>query len=175
MEAHHLVPVMYQQEIWDKFGINVDCVENNRQGISVINHKKNAGEIKRNSLVIESVEIVRRIKPRVFIFENVQAFWKTLCVTKDEEILPIGMLIQRELGADYVISSRVLNFMNYGSNSSRTRTLVIGVDKEYRNQLVPYDLIPAFRKTVDLLDSFFIPSQRQKPREYARRMSSKIG
>ena len=28
MEAHHLVPVMYQQEIWDKFGINVDCVEN---------------------------------------------------------------------------------------------------------------------------------------------------
>lgn len=28
MEAHHLVPVMYQQEIWDKYGINVDCVEN---------------------------------------------------------------------------------------------------------------------------------------------------
>lgn len=28
MEAHHLVPVMFQQEIWDKYGINVDCVEN---------------------------------------------------------------------------------------------------------------------------------------------------
>lgn len=28
MEAHHLVPVMYQQEIWDKYEINVDCVEN---------------------------------------------------------------------------------------------------------------------------------------------------
>lgn len=28
MEAHHLVPVMCQQEIWDKYEINVDCIEN---------------------------------------------------------------------------------------------------------------------------------------------------
>lgn len=28
MEAHHLIPVMHQQEIWDKYEINVDCVEN---------------------------------------------------------------------------------------------------------------------------------------------------
>lgn len=28
MEAHHLVPVKYQQKIWNEYGINVDCVEN---------------------------------------------------------------------------------------------------------------------------------------------------
>ena len=28
MEAHHLVPVKYQQLIWHKYNINVDCVEN---------------------------------------------------------------------------------------------------------------------------------------------------
>lgn len=28
MEAHHLVPVCNQQLIWDKYGINIDCVEN---------------------------------------------------------------------------------------------------------------------------------------------------
>ncbi|MBR3482723.1 MAG: hypothetical protein IKH45_07595 [Neisseriaceae bacterium] len=28
MEAHHFVPVKYQQEIWKKYKINVDCVEN---------------------------------------------------------------------------------------------------------------------------------------------------
>lgn len=28
MEAHHFVPVKYQQEIWRKYKINVDCVEN---------------------------------------------------------------------------------------------------------------------------------------------------
>ena len=44
------------------------------QGISVINHKKNADDINRTSLVVESVEIIKEIKPRVFIFENGQAF-----------------------------------------------------------------------------------------------------
>ncbi len=28
MEAHHLVPVKYQQQIWQEYNINVDCVEN---------------------------------------------------------------------------------------------------------------------------------------------------
>lgn len=28
MEAHHLIPVCFQQEIWDKYGVNIDCVEN---------------------------------------------------------------------------------------------------------------------------------------------------
>ena len=45
------------------------------QGISVINHKKNSNEINRNSLVVESVEIVKRIHPRFFIFENVMALY----------------------------------------------------------------------------------------------------
>lgn len=28
VEAHHLVPMEFQQEIWDKYHINIDCVEN---------------------------------------------------------------------------------------------------------------------------------------------------
>lgn len=115
------------------------------QGISVINHKKNDKEINRNSLVVESVEIIRRINPRFFIIENVMAFQKTLCITPDRRTVPIGEYVREVLGKDYIISGRVLNFMNYGSNSSRTRTLMIGVDKAYRNNITPYDLYPEFR------------------------------
>lgn len=115
------------------------------QGISVINHKKNDKEINRNSLVVESVEIIRRINPRFFIIENVMAFQKTLCITPDGRTVPIGEYVREVLGKDYIISGRVLNFMNYGSNSSRTRTLMIGVDKVYRNNITPYDLYPEFR------------------------------
>jgi len=115
------------------------------QGISVINHKKNDKEINRNSLVVESVEIIRQINPRFFIFENVMAFQKTLCITPDGRTVPIGEYVREVLGKDYVISGRILNFMNYGSNSSRTRTLMIGVDKAYRNNITPYDLYPEFR------------------------------
>ena len=115
------------------------------QGISVINHKKNDKEINRNSLVVESVEIIRRINPRFFIIENVMAFQKTLCITPDGRTVPIGEFVREVLGKEYIISARVLNFMNYGSNSSRTRTLMIGVDKAYRNNITPYDLYPEFR------------------------------
>lgn len=115
------------------------------QGISVINHKKNDKEINRNSLVVESVEIIRRINPRFFIIENVMAFQKTLCITPDGRTVPIGEYVREVLGKDYIISGRVLNFMNFGSNSSRTRTLMIGVDKAYRNNITPYDLYPEFR------------------------------
>lgn len=140
---------------WSKLGndrVDVLMATPPCQGISVINHKKKSGEIRRNSLVIESAEIIKRIRPRVFIFENVQAFQKTLCETREGETLPIGQFVQRCLGGDYVISARVLNFMNYGANSSRTRTLVIGIDRDYRNQFVPYDLFPAFRRAPTLRD-----------------------
>lgn len=125
------------------------------QGISVINHKKNSNEINRNSLVVESVEIVKSIHPRFFVFENVMAFQKTLCIAPDGRIVPIGEYVREELGKDYIISGRILNFMNYGSNSSRTRTLMIGVDKAYRNNITPYDLYPEYRTECTLRDVIF--------------------
>ena len=146
--------VYAEVERWSQLGndrVDVIMATPPCQGISVINHKKKE-EIKRNSLVVESVEIIQNIRPRIFLFENVLAFQKTLCVTRDEVAMPIGRFIQRELGRDYVISGRVLNFMNYGSNSSRTRTLVVGVDRDYRNTFVPYDLFPPFRKEPTLRD-----------------------
>ena len=39
-------------------------------------------------------------------------------------------MITDELGKEYTIYNEILNFKNYGSNSSRTRTLVIGVKED---------------------------------------------
>ena len=47
------------------------------QGMSVFNHKKNDGDIVRNSLVIESLKLVKEIQPNFFVFENVPAFMNT--------------------------------------------------------------------------------------------------
>ena len=136
-------------EAWKKRGndrVDVVVATPPCQGISVINHKKNINDINRNSLVVESVEIVKSIKPRVFVFENVQAFEKTFCITPEEKIERIGDYIRDSLGKDYIITGKIINFMNYGANSSRTRTLVIGIDKEYRNTFTPYDLLPSYTK-----------------------------
>jgi len=73
---------------WEKVGndrIDLVVATPPCQGISVINHKKNGEEIKKNSLVVESIEIVKQIRPRFFIFENVMAFQSKRCI---EHMLP---------------------------------------------------------------------------------------
>lgn len=99
------------------------------QGMSVANHKKK-DEQARNSLVIESLKLIKDIKPVTFIIENVRAFLNTICTDVDGLNKKISEAINNNLSELYNISSKVLNFKDYGSNSSRTRTLVIGVRKD---------------------------------------------
>ena len=112
--------------------------------MSVANHKKAENEIVRNSLVVESIHLIQRINPRFFIFENVAAFMKTGCTSPDGSVKAIGDVIYEELSDKYIIVSRILNFKNYGSNSSRTRTVVIGVSRELSEFISPIELYPTY-------------------------------
>lgn len=111
------------------------------QGISVANLKKK-NEINRNSLIIESIKIIKEIQPKVFIFENVAAFLKTACLDIDGKIKSIDEAIKFNLDNNYIIMNRVINFKDYGANSSRTRTIVIGVRKDFQDYISPIDLFP---------------------------------
>lgn len=110
------------------------------QGMSVANHKK-GDELKRNSLVVESIKLIRKINPRFFIFENVSAFLKSICTDIDGVDKPIKEAIETDIAGQYNITAKVLNFKDYGSPSSRTRTLVIGVRKDQK-EITPLDLFP---------------------------------
>ncbi len=110
------------------------------QGMSVANHKKK-DEKSRNSLVVKSIEITKKILPRFFIFENVRSFLTTVCTDIDGCDKPIAEAIKYNLDGHYNILSKTLNFKDYGSNSSRTRTLVIGVRKDLQN-IYPCDFFP---------------------------------
>ena len=112
------------------------------QGMSVANHKKSSTEIVRNSLVIESIKIIKQINPRFFIFENVPAFMKTICTDIDGTNKTIAEAIENNLGAGYSYISRIINFKNYGACSSRQRTVVIGVSKDYADEVSPLELYP---------------------------------
>lgn len=122
------------------------------QGMSVANHKKAENEIVRNSLVVESVHLIQKITPRFFIFENVAAFMKTGCTAPDGTVKAIGDVVYEELSDKYIIVSRILNFKNYGSNSSRTRTVVIGVSKDMAEYVAPIELYPTYVEERTLRD-----------------------
>jgi DNA (cytosine-5)-methyltransferase 1 len=123
------------------------------QGMSVANLKKNSSDLARNSLVIESIGIIKEVLPKFFVFENVPAFIKTACVDKDDKIKTIGEAIKNNLEPNYIYFSRVLNFKNYGSNSSRTRTLVIGVRRDLTDFISPMELFPDYVKEKTLRET----------------------
>lgn len=116
------------------------------QGMSVANHKKKNDEIKRNSLVVESIDLIKQIKPRFFILENVPSFYKTGCIDKNDNLLEIGSMIEQNLSGDYTLYDEVINFKNFGANSSRTRTLVIGVCKEFKDFISALEFFPDFKQ-----------------------------
>lgn len=110
------------------------------QGMSVANHKKK-DELKRNSLVVESIKMVSEIQPKFFIFENVRAFLTSICTDVDGQDKTIRNAIELNLGGLYNVLFKVVNFKDYGNPSSRTRTLVIGVRKDLK-EITPYDVFP---------------------------------
>lgn len=113
------------------------------QGMSYINHKKTneEKEMKRNSLVVESLVMTKRLRPRFFIYENVKAFLTTACLDTDGNYKAIKDAIVQNLDGDYNNLYRVVNFKDYGCPSSRTRTLVIGVRKDILD-ITPFDIFP---------------------------------
>lgn len=116
------------------------------QGMSVANHKKTDDEIIRNSLVVESIKIIKEIHPLFFVFENVPAFVSTICTDIDGSAKPIGEAIAYNLGEEYSYISKVINFKNYGACSSRARTIVIGVQKTLEDEVSPLELFPSPEK-----------------------------
>lgn len=138
---------LYQEiEFWKKYEgisrIDVVIATPPCQGMSVANHKKRTTEIVRNSLIVESLEIVKKVHPRFFLLENVPSFMKTACTDIHGETKTIAAAIEQELGQAYSYMSRVINFKNYGACSSRQRTVVIGVSKDYADEISPMELYP---------------------------------
>ncbi|MGO1538266.1 MAG: DNA cytosine methyltransferase [Leucobacter sp.] len=111
------------------------------QGISVANHKKRDNEIVRNSLVLESLEMIATIAPKYFILENVRGFLGAACKAENGPVRTIGEAIDVELGAHYNITHRTANLKEHGSPSSRTRTIVIGVRSDIHG-VSPAELLP---------------------------------
>ena len=154
------------------------------QGMSVANHKKNERDNERNSLVVESVKIVEELEPKAFVFENVRSFLKTECFD-DGKTKSINDMIDSRLADKYMIHKKIINFKNYGVNSSRTRTIVIGTLKKIE-VLNPVLMFPLPKKSKSLVDVIgHLPSLKEMGatsqhdplhsfRKYDRRMHSWI-
>lgn len=110
------------------------------QGMSVANHKK-GDELGRNSLVVKSLSFIEQTNPRFFVLENVRAFLSAICSDTDGASKTVDEAINFHLGGSYNILKRVVNLKNFGSPSSRTRTIVVGVRND-QHDITPTQLFP---------------------------------
>ena len=122
------------------------------QGMSTANYKKTDHEQIRNSLVVQAIKLIKGIHPKVFVFENVRAFMKSICTDISGEDMPIKESIIKNLSEDYNIYWKVINFKDYGVPSSRPRTIVIGTSKSLKHT-TPLQLFPTRQKEILLRDS----------------------
>lgn len=122
------------------------------QGMSSVNYKKNEDEQIRNSLVVEAIKIIKEVQPKIFVFENVRAFMKTICTDISGEDMTIQESIFNNLSSSYNIFYKVINFKDYGVPSSRPRTIVIGTLKDIIN-ISPLNLFPTRQPEITLRDA----------------------
>jgi len=122
------------------------------QGMSSANQNKNGHDQIRNSLIVQAIKMVDIIRPKVFVFENVRSFLKTDCIDSNGDIMTIQNCIEQNLSQNYNIHYKVINFKDYGVPPSRTRTLVVGTNKECHN-LSPLSLFPTRQKEITLRES----------------------
>ena len=144
------------------------------QGMSTVNYKKTRHEQVRNSLVVEAIKLVKAIEPRIFVFENVRAFLKSVCTDVSGEDTLIRDSILQNLSDRYDVYWKVINFKDYGVPSSRPRTLVIGTNKALRH-VSPLHLFPTRQREIPLRESIgglprlgFGEKDKEDPLHFAR-------
>jgi len=151
------------KEVSEKRGLDVLIATPPCQGISLANHKKTPTEIVRNSLILESILLTKKFKPKYFIYENVSGFLTSACSDSDGFDKEVSEVISNHLSKNYYYESFIFNLKNFSIPSSRTRTVVIGVRKDLN--IHPLSIYPVPEKIITLKEAIGHLKSLSKPKE----------
>lgn len=84
---------------------------------------KRPKEDPRNRLIIPTINIAKRIRPRWILLENVPDMQLTIIRTEKNEYKNIIEYVKEELGLNYVGKAEVVNSADYGIPQTRTRLI----------------------------------------------------
>jgi DNA (cytosine-5)-methyltransferase 1 len=100
--------------------------------------KNKGSEGKNGRLTRVYVELITTLKPDFFIFENVKGLWRT----KSHRAFYDEMKVQLQT-ADYVLTDRLTNCIEFGAPQDRDRILMFGVRKAILPDTIPADSLAA--------------------------------
>jgi DNA (cytosine-5)-methyltransferase 1 len=96
----------------------------------------------RNRLIIPTIEIIKQLKPRLVVFENVPAMRNTVIMDEAGDLVNILDFIARELQPDYSGAAHVVEFADYGVPQRRQRLIATYTsDKKLKREIAANGII----------------------------------
>ena len=98
----------------------------------------------RNKLIKSYVQFIRFVQPKIIFFENVKGFTQKFCKNKEKNRIyseDVEKLLKQSSSQDdykgYNVYGTLINFAEYGIPQKRTRFILIGIRKDFQNNLEP--------------------------------------
>jgi DNA (cytosine-5)-methyltransferase 1 len=138
------------------------------QGYSGIGHRRTfklaKNEIPSNQLYKEMVRVVRAIRPKMFLFENVRGLLNSKWTPSGEsgEIFRAVLNEFRSL-KDYRIHWDLLHAKSYGVPQNRPRVLMVGIREDMLPRWVQSRLFDLARERPDAVEQGFLPKPSGLP------------
>lgn len=114
-----------------KYKIDVVMATPPCQGMSTAGKQKKYD--KRNELFLYAIQVIQKLKPKYFIFENVPGFLTTKIKYEEEEHL-ITEVIKELLGKSYQLSFNTIDCQSYGVPQSRSRMILLGTKNRVKHK-----------------------------------------
>lgn len=108
----------------------------------------------RGKLWFDSIEIVRKAKPKVFMFENV----KGLADPRNSQAL--GLIIESFEKNGYIVKHKVLDAYGFGCPQNRSRIFIVGFRDDYKEEFEKFSF-PASKNHNLVLADFLEGVQKQ--------------
>jgi len=128
-------------------GIDLVCGGPPCQGFSGIGHRRtfrlDKKDIPSNHLFLEMVRVIRKVKPRVFLFENVKGLLNSRWTPRGEkgEIWKAVLSAFRKIPG-YSVRWQLVHAKNYGVPQNRPRVLMVGIRKDLLASALTKRIIP---------------------------------
>jgi len=108
----------------------------------------------RGKLWFDSIEVVRKARPRVFMFENVKGL-------ADPRNAPaLNLIIESFQKNGYVVKYKVLDAYDFGCPQNRSRIFIVGFRNDFKNEFERFEF-PAAKKHELVLANFLEGVQKQ--------------
>ena len=132
------------------------------QGFSGIGHRRtfqlDKKDIPSNHLFLEMVRVIKKVKPKIFLFENVKGLLNSRWTPGGEkgEIWTAVLKAFRAI-PDYTVRWELVHAKNYGVPQNRPRVLMVGIRKDVLNAALKKEIIPQGEDQFSAIQSGFLP------------------